>query len=209
MPQIKKEDTKSRLYCSAKKEFLMYGFHGANLRAISKSADMSLANVYSYAKDKDDLFKKVLIDVIIDLDKVAEYFKNYHPAENTFDSLEIQKERMRFAISYIYKNRIEFSLLLNRSSGSSLEDYPEKIVDGYSDNCKRFLTYLKEHNPKLKFEEPSDFFFKSVARFALKAIGEMLKQRLSIEEMEKLANEIVSYNFYGFRGLAEVDGEKK
>ncbi len=209
MPQIKKEDIKSRLYLSAKKEFVKRGFKGASLRTISKSAGISLANIYSYAKDKDDLFRSVLANVVMNFDYLTEHFKNYHQETSDFDSLKLEEDRIKGAVGYIFKNRVELNLLLNLSSGSSLEDYPENIVEGYAANCKRFLKYLPKQNRQLTFKEPSDFFFKSVARLALGAIGEIVKHDFSIREMEKVAHEIVRYNFHGFRGLAEVAYKKQ
>ncbi|RUT08346.1 hypothetical protein DSM106972_015140 [Dulcicalothrix desertica PCC 7102] len=205
MPQVKKEDIERRLLASAKQEFLKHGFKGANLRAIALGANISLSNVYSYAKDKDELFNRILKDVTRDLDRVEEYFKNYQPLTINFDSLDIQKSRMKLAVEYSDRNRNELNLLFNLSKGSSLEDYPEKIVEGYSENCITFLKYIRQNNQELKFQEPSQFFFQSVARFALKAFAEMVKQDLPIQEMEKIANEIVEYNFYGFRGLAKIN----
>jgi AcrR family transcriptional regulator len=205
VPQVKKEEVYRRLLVSAKEEFLKHGFVGANLRAIASSANISLSNVYSYAKDKDELFRGILKDVIYDLDKVEEYFKNYQPDTIAFDSLEIQKSRIKLAVEYTDRNRNELNLLFNLSKGSSLEDYPEKIVEGYSENCMTFLKYIRENNQGLQFKEPSKFFFKSVARFALRAFAEMVKQDLPIQEMDEIAKEIVEYNFYGFRGLAKIN----
>jgi AcrR family transcriptional regulator len=204
VPQVKKAEVEKRLLNSARDEFLSHGFQAASLRNIAKAANVSLANVYSYAKDKDDLFRRVLMPVVSDIDRVEKYFSAYTPAGNDFDSLDKETEQLRSGVSYIYAHRAEFALLLNQSSGSTLENYPEKIVRGYAENCGRFLDHVKKSNPQVHFVGPSNFFFESVARFALKTISEMLRQKFSKKAMESVATEIAAYNFHGFRGMAQV-----
>ena len=187
MAQVRKEEVQTRLYRAAKAEFLAKGFAGASLRSIASCGKISLANIYSYAKDKDDLFRGVLANVVGNFEALTHYFKNYHHEMNDFDSLEVEEARMEAAVAYIEKNRIELHLLLNLSAGSSLATFPEKIIEGYSGNCVRFLKHLKKQNQNLAFKEPSETFFKNVARFALRATGEMVKEKTSKKEMEKLA----------------------
>jgi AcrR family transcriptional regulator len=207
LAQTKKDDIRARLHAAAKDEFLKHGFGGANLRSIAKSSNVSLANIYSYAKDKDDLFRSILSGVVSDFDGLGKRFRTYDQEAKKFDPLEVEQERLTFAVPYVHKNRVELNLLLNLSNGSSLENYSEWIVESYADNCKRFLAHLKKQK-SLTFVTPSDFFFKSVARFALKAIAEATKKNLSQRAMAKIADEITRYNFYGFRGVAQVNDKK-
>ena len=208
MPQVRKAEVERRLLDSARGEFLRHGFQGASLRNIAEAANISLANVYSYAKDKDDLFRRVLMTVVSDIDRVEKYFSSYAPAGNEFDSLETETEQLKSGVCYIYAHKTEFILLLNRSAGSTLENYPEKIVHGYAKNCRRFLTHVKKSNSSIHFRAPSNFFFESVARFALKTISEMLKQNFSKKAMDDVAKEIAAYNFHGFRGMAQVTSKQ-
>jgi AcrR family transcriptional regulator len=204
VPQVRKAGVERRLLDSARDEFLRHGFQAASLRNIAKASNISLANIYSYAKDKDDLFRRVLMPVVSDIDRVEKYFSAYIPVGNDFDSLATETEQLRSGVTYIYTHRTEFALLLNRSAGSSLEDYPERIVRGYSKNCRRFLDHVKKTNSRIHFVAPSHFFFESIARFVLRTISEMLRQSFSKKAMEEVAKEIAAYNFHGFRGMAQV-----
>ena len=60
MAQIKKENIQGQLLRAARREFLRHGFQGASLRGIAERAQVSLANIYNYYRDKDALYIAVL-----------------------------------------------------------------------------------------------------------------------------------------------------
>ena len=97
-------------------------------------------------------------------------------------------------------------LLLNRSAGSKLEQYPEELVAGFTENFARLMARLAEHHPDQRVYQPSQFFMETVARLFLNTVREMLRQNLPLPEMQKIAVEITAYDFYGYMGLLKLQG---
>lgn len=203
MPQIKKEEVRDRLYLAAKKEFFKKGFQEASLRNIAKEAKVSLANVYSYHPNKDALFCAVVSELKSDLDQLTQNFKNYRPIETSLDPLELELQRAKTAAGYIFKRTEDFHLLFNQSTGSSLENYSEELVDGYVTNCKNFLKFLRENGHPV-VNVPTDFFFATVARMFVSALKEVVRNQNSKASIQKYADELTRYNSYGFRGISSA-----
>src|SRR5688572_17472962 len=143
MAQIKKPDIHERILREARKEFLKVGFQKSSLRKIASGAEVSLANLYSYHASKDAVFCAVVQVVTTELEAVEKFFRNYQPERASLDSLDIEIERAKAAAGYIHKHQVDLHLLFNQAQGSSLEDFPERLVHGYVENCRRFIAFLK------------------------------------------------------------------
>lgn len=59
----KPEDTKQKILRAAREEFSEYGFHGARVDRIAELAGINKRMLYAYFGNKEDLYKKILLDV--------------------------------------------------------------------------------------------------------------------------------------------------
>ncbi len=200
MPQVKKEQVARKIISAARKEFLSKGFNDASLRNIASASGVSLANLYSYHKNKDALFYSVVSKVKQDFDFIADFFKNYHPEGSDFDSLQTEVERARNIAPYIVQRRIELQLILSKSAGSSLENFSEEVVEGYVRNCRNLVDHVHSQN-KMKYV-PADFFHATIGRMGINALKEITRKKVSEEEIADRAEELARYNYFGFKGLA-------
>ncbi len=67
------EDTKNRIIENAREQFAHYGYKKTNLDDIVHDVKISKATIYNYFKNKEDLFRQV---VIIEYSKMFEYLKS-------------------------------------------------------------------------------------------------------------------------------------
>lgn len=206
MAQIKKENIQGQLLRAARREFLRHGFQGASLRGIAERAQVSLANIYNYYRDKDALYVAVLQPRLDDIERMKEFFHDYQPALVTFETFETEMQQVNVGLCYLDQHRAEMNLLLNRSAGSKLEQYPEELVEGFTQNFARLMARLAEHHPDQRVYQPSRFFMETVARLFLNTVREMLRQNLPLPEMQKIAVEITAYDYYGYMGLLKQQG---
>ena len=65
-------ETKNKILKAARKEFLAKGYERASLRTIGKDAGFTAGLIYSYFKDKDDLFNAITGKVEINLKWASE-----------------------------------------------------------------------------------------------------------------------------------------
>ena len=104
---------------SAKKEFLKYGFHDANLRRISADSGVSTNSIYTRFGDKSGLFSAVV-----------------KPAA---DGL------MEQVLKYIYDNLDAFRLIFCNSAGTEYEDYFDRLAETEEKFYRDFVRkYAKE-----------------------------------------------------------------
>lgn len=59
--QVKKPEVRARQLKAAAKEFIKKGYEQADLRTIAASAGNTVGNIYRYFKNKDELFKAVIV----------------------------------------------------------------------------------------------------------------------------------------------------
>jgi AcrR family transcriptional regulator len=60
MPQVQKDEVRERIEAAALAIFAEQGFRGATMSAIAERADLAVANLYRYYKNKDALFDAVV-----------------------------------------------------------------------------------------------------------------------------------------------------
>jgi len=70
-------ETKNKILIAARKEFLAKGYERASLRVMSKDAGFSATLIYSYFKDKDDLFNAVVGKIKINLKWASEHREEF------------------------------------------------------------------------------------------------------------------------------------
>ena len=60
MAQVLKEEVRSRIIASAKKELLKKGYKDASMREIAKGADLTVGNLYRYFDSKEELVNTII-----------------------------------------------------------------------------------------------------------------------------------------------------
>lgn len=87
-------ETKNKLLVAARKEFLAKGYERASLRVMSKDAGYTAGLIYSYFKNKDDLFNAITGKVKVNIDgarDTPEEFAMMLERELSQDGLLIKK----------------------------------------------------------------------------------------------------------------------
>ncbi len=69
-------ETKEKLLLAARKEFLAKGYERASLRVMSKDAGFTAVLIYSYFKNKDDLF-----NTVVGKSEISKSWAERHPEE--------------------------------------------------------------------------------------------------------------------------------
>ena len=67
----KKRDKQLLLYQAALKVFARYGFHRARLEDIADELGMKKASLYTYIKNKQELYEKTIENALLDWQKTA------------------------------------------------------------------------------------------------------------------------------------------
>ncbi len=128
---MKKLSTKERILKVARDEFMVHGFRDASLRRISGEAGVAVSNVYNHFDNKDKLYVEVLQPVL----EAWHTMYQEHSSEEELE-LYINSPRDEYAehmseefMAFFLKYREDLKLLLNKSEGSSLENFGRSMEE--------------------------------------------------------------------------------
>ncbi|WP_234121301.1 TetR/AcrR family transcriptional regulator [Clostridium hydrogenum] len=199
-------ETREMLLDSAKKEFLKKGFEKASLRTICKNAGLTTGALYFFFNNKEDVFDCLVKDIVVELKSMLCNFSQKEKLEyksalnnerdNNFQlDIEDEKEVMK----YLYTNKEEFVLLINKAQGSPYENYYHEIVGFLEQLFDEFfqLYYDKE----IVDSKTVQYAIHNMVSWKINSYIEILKNSLTLEEAMIQAEIIAKYAIGGFQNV--------
>lgn len=178
---------------SAKKEFLEYGFHNANLRRISADSGVSTNSIYTRFGDKSGLFDAVVkpaADGLMEL-----YLGSISGAADCGSAqtaTDMGSEGTELVLKYIYDNFDVFRLIFCKSSGTQYEHYFDRLAEIEERYYKEFVKqYSKNGNV-------SDFFIHVVCRSGWQFVYEVVSHEIPYDEAKEFMKSVKDYSFAGW-----------
>lgn len=178
---------------SAKKEFLEYGFHNANLRRISADSGVSTNSIYTRFGDKSGLFDAVVkpaADGLMEL-----YLGSISGAADSGSAqtaTDMGSEGTELVLKYIYDNFDVFRLIFCKSSGTQYEHYFDRLAEIEERYYKEFVKqYSKNGNV-------SDFFIHVVCRSGWQFVYEVVSHEIPYDEAKEFMKSVKDYSFAGW-----------
>ena len=127
------EETLGLVIESAQKEFFEKGYENASLRTIAQNAGVTTGALYVRFPNKDALFSALVSPVAeawLDFYRKGEEVADTLSKENRpQDMWAISDEMVAQMVHFIFSNRQDFLLLLDKASGSSYEHFLDDLVD--------------------------------------------------------------------------------
>ncbi len=204
--QIQKKEISKKILEVARKEFLEKGFKNTSMRSIAEKADVILSNIYNYYKNKDELFREVLSKVLMAIDKVMDEHNNVeHINVDIFTSDVYMRDQIQMFVDLIDNNKEDFRLLLFKSTGSSLENFREEIIDKHTKTGIEYIALMKQKYPDIN-GNISEFFIHTMSSWWISIISELVMHNLSHEDLEDFIRE---YMEFGTAGWERIMGVKR
>ena len=194
-------ETKRKLLESAKAEFLEKGYMKASLRNICSNAGVTTGALYFFFKDKQELFESLVKDIA---DGLIFIIKQHYAAEmlmigadNDEDIKRIGQNQYsddltvsKMIIHYMYDNRNEFRLLIEKSEGSGFEGYLDNIVNITQQHVK---TYMVEVTKKTGIERYGDVIIHLVSHIYIDMFVYIFEHVDTEEEAIKNMEDIIRF----------------
>jgi AcrR family transcriptional regulator len=121
-----------RLLESARDEFMKHGFIKADLKTICDNAGVTTGAVYKRYKGKEELFQAVVKDTVEILDSFVTVRTDIDFSAMTdrevHDTWDMKEDFMLDLFRTLWKIRADFVLLLERSAGTSYENYGHEFA---------------------------------------------------------------------------------
>lgn len=203
--QVIKEHTKNVILETAKGEFLAHGFKAASMRAISRRAGVSLSNIYTYFRSKDEIFCAVVDPFICNLELLL---KQYHSGQyvslDVFVSGEYQHNVIVSTMKLVKQYREVIFLLLFRAGGSSMENFREDIVENNIEMGTQYMRFMKDKYPYLNIAV-SELFVKIAGRWWVSVFEEIARHnQLGDDEAEQFIADYVRFSTAGWKTLLDA-----
>lgn len=177
--QYQKDEVRGKILEEALKEFDKSGYEGASIRNIAKNASTSVGNFYKYFKSKDDLYEMLIGSVYYELVDCLEQFYKVEFDDNMEKMFCWLMEKL---MNIVKNKSIEFSVLLNKSSGSKYENCKIIFVDYITNTVTKNIKYqLNLENKKLK----DDFIIHVLSWSLIEGITVILEEKKNGMEVKK------------------------
>ena len=122
-----------KIITAAMEEFSEKGYMGASLRKIAERSGVTVGAIQTRYKSKDELFASLLKPFLENIEKAFGNIKADYYSEAEDNILAQLQSSMRYEsqaiLHLIFDHYSEAVLLLYRSSGSSLENYFDMLVE--------------------------------------------------------------------------------
>lgn len=122
-----------KIITAAMEEFSEKGYMGASLRKIAERSGVTVGAIQTRYRSKDELFASLLKPFLEDIEKAFGNIKADYYSETEDNILAQLQSSMRYEsqaiLHLIFDHYSEAVLLLYRSSGSSLENYFDMLVE--------------------------------------------------------------------------------
>ncbi|MCR4592169.1 MAG: TetR/AcrR family transcriptional regulator [Bacteroidaceae bacterium] len=203
--QIKKVHTREMIVEVAKREFLKKGFAKASMREIAKGACIGVSNLYNYFQSKDELFRYIVLPLILELEKMMHQHHNVEDQDQFVkyargEGDDMIAEHVQAYLKLINNHRDELKLLLYQAQGSSLENY----IDEYTEECTRlvfqFMDDFKRIHPGFSCIH-SSFTYHVHTVWMFSFISEVIKHQLKPHEIKDAIEDYIQFEFSGWRAL--------
>lgn len=142
MAQVLKDDIRERILLAALGEFYKEGFKSATMRRIAGAAGVPAGLIYSYYKNKEELFDAVLRPVRYDWMNVLKAGDaSQHSGEKRLSRAETD------CILNLFEHRREFIIMMELSEGTAYAGEKEKMISMIED-------HLNEHRNSYEADDP-------------------------------------------------------
>ncbi len=203
--QVKKEEIRKRILDVARKKFIQNGFIETSMRTIAKKSNITTSNIYNYFEKKDSLFAEILKPTISKINETLKILENFKvKEEKDFWSFEFSKKQFDFLMQFVHKNREDLDLILFKSHGSSIQDFKDEVIEKYTEINMKHLKFLSKTHTGMN-TNVSRFFIHNVSSFYANIINEIIMHNISYERMKKYSEEIITFVYYGYKELMELE----
>ena len=187
MAQILKERIRNSILSSAVNEFYHHDYKGATMKKIADGAGIPAGLIYSYFKNKEELFSEVVAPV-------GRMMKALNNAELTDDpEKNLYEHELPIWLKCIEKNNREMVILIDKSGGSRFESLKDEIIEDVTEHLK--IT------PVLKATSFDPIFYHILATNFMEGIFEIARHYKNREWAEEMLRLLIRQHRWGADSL--------
>ena len=120
--------------------------------------------------------------------------KGVQPSQ-TQEHIEQEKQSTNELLDYMFKNFDIFTLLLEKSAGSTHENFQEEICDLYTKNCEQTFRWM--HKQKIALKKIDRMTVHFMASTIINAFTEIITHKMSKKAAFEYIENIEEFTHYG------------
>lgn len=211
--QTKKEHIRNHIAVVAKRVFLEKGFAKTSMRDIANESGVGLGNLYNYFMCKNELFKYIVSPLIMDMNKMLQEHYNERYSEQFLNFADGDADAMivdyiKAYIRLIGNHQDELRLVMFKAQGSSLENFIDEYVERCTRQTMAFMEKFKSDHPHFGAVRTT-FTYHIHTVWMFNFILEIVKQRLTPDEIEKAVNDYIEFEFIGWQNIINQQKNNK
>jgi len=194
MVQVLKEDVRQRIYDAAVEEFYEKDYQTATIRTIAKRAAVPLGLVYSYFKNKADLFAAIVKPVMTAIDNIMrlEESKTEKEPEDLFEHLKNQTNSIIGLIDS-YQTLI---ILIDKSKDTPYQSFKDDLI-------RRVQIHIKNEFRKRAINQYDDLLFHIWASSFIEGVCEIIRHYKDQKWAEQMIELLVQHYCFGISAFLQ------
>ncbi len=196
MVQILKEEVADKIYRSAIDEFYAKGFKSTTIKGIANSASVSVGLVYTYYKNKEDLFETIVTPTYSLIKTTLTEINN---SGNLPSESFILKKEMQLIIDLLKHRRKQLVILLDKSDGTRYENAKEEIINLAKVHIQKNLSKKIKGSQGTIDEE----FYHILANNFFEGLFEIARHYKNEKWADNMVELLAKQYFYGINALIE------
>lgn len=140
MPQVRKEEIFDRIFQAGIEVFYEKDFRSAKMQQIALKANIPVGLIYTYFKNKESLFEKIVSSFPIDFQKIA----REEESASGLPSEKYKKVTESYLLNILEHHKI-FVILIDKSFGTKYQNTKEEMIEVLGKHIK---TELGKKAPK-------------------------------------------------------------
>jgi AcrR family transcriptional regulator len=190
MPQVLKEEIRVRIEQSARQEFYEKGYKFTTMKNIAASSGIPTGLIYSYYKNKEDVFKTVIAPVCVLLDSIKAHSNTSHDSvDNLF---EHELPQIMNCVNRYHKQLV---ILVDKSLGSPFAHMKDRLIND--------VTLHLRTSPILRDTHFDPVFYHILATNFMEGIFEIARHYVDQAWAERMLRLLVTQYLYGVSTLSE------
>ncbi|MDH6427549.1 TetR family transcriptional regulator [Paenibacillus odorifer] len=201
--QSKKDEVKQEIESAALKVFFQKGFSDAKMNDIADEIQISVGNIYTYFKNKKELFYSVVPPSLVD------YLKNML-VENIridnqtfFDDVNNEKKSaiVQEQITILTKYSRQIVIIFEKNKGTVYSNAKNELIDLMIETKR---PYIKDHYKRYEIgTEENMILLKIIANNVINMILDLLKHEMSADSRKRIFEALSLYWLDGLKSLNE------
>jgi AcrR family transcriptional regulator len=188
--QVLKKEIRARIDQAALNEFFNKGYKFATMKNIAARSGVPTGLIYSYYRNKEDLFNHIVEPVAALIDSAK---RDPDPSDDSSDNLfNHELPRLMRCVNHYHKQLV---ILVDKSMGSPFAQTKERIIDDVA-------LHLRQ-TPALRDTSYDDVFYHIQATNFMEGIFEIARHYVDQTWADKMINLLVQQHLYGVRGLSQ------